>query len=112
MVSCFDEDVEMVKVEAHENCVAEEEHAASTVNLKGYFWVTTEDFRRCTLQICARVIKKVNTKLEENGFNLPANITELKFYDASKTISVRSKRMKVNKTVKINFVVAGILMVL
>ena len=101
-----------MKVEAHENFIAEEENAASTVNLKVYFCVPTDDSRRCTLQICVRVIKKVNTKLEENGFNLPANITELKFYDASKTISVRSKRMKVNKTVKINFVVAGILMVL
>jgi len=90
IISCFDEDEEIVKDELHVNFVAEDELAASTVNLKVYFWVTTEDFRRGTLQTRGRMIKKVKTKLEENGFNLPANITELKFYDASNPISVMS----------------------
>ena len=90
IISCFDEDEDIVKDELHVNFVAEDELAASTVNLKVYFWVTTEDFRRGTLQTRGRMIKKVKTKLEENGFNLPANITELKFYDASNPISVMS----------------------
>ncbi len=92
--SCFDEDEDIVKDELHVNFVAEDELAASTVNLKVYFWVTTEDFRRGTLQTRGRMIKKVKTKLEENGFNLPANITELKFYDASNPISVMSTQTK------------------
>ncbi len=92
IISCFDEDEEIVKDELHVNFVAEDELAASTVNLKVYFWVTTEDFRRGTLQTRGRLMKKVKTKLEENGFNLPANITELKFYDASNPISVMSKQ--------------------
>lgn len=94
IISCFDEDEEIVKDELHVNFVAEDELAASTVNLKVYFWVTTEDFRRGTLQTRGRLIQKAKTKLEENGFNLPANITELKFYDASKPISVTSAQEK------------------
>ncbi len=31
-------------------------------------------------------MKDVKITLENNGFNLPANITELKFYDASNPI--------------------------
>jgi len=92
IISCFDEDEDIVKDELHVNFVAEDELAASTVNLKVFFWVTTEDFRRGTLQTRGRMIKKVKTKLEENGFNLPANITELKFYDASNPISVMSAK--------------------
>lgn len=33
---------------------------------------------------------KVKTKLEENGFNLPAEIRELKFYEASKSFPVNT----------------------
>lgn len=88
--SCFDEDEEIVKDELHVNFVAEDELAASTVNLKVYFWVTTEDFRRGTLQTRGRLIKKVKTTLEKNGFNLSADIRELKFYDASKPFSISS----------------------
>ncbi len=90
IISCFDDDEEIVKDELHVNFVIEDELAASTVNLKVFFWVTTEDFRRGTLQTRGRLMKKVKTKLEENGFNLPANITELKFYEASNPISVIS----------------------
>lgn len=86
IILCFDEEEHIVKDELHVNFVAEDELSASTVNLKVYFWVTTEDFRRGTLQTRGRLIQKVKKKLEENGFNLPANITELKFYDASNPI--------------------------
>jgi hypothetical protein len=58
--------------------------------LKVYFWVTTEDFRRGTLQTRGKLIQKVKTRLEENGFNLPAEIRELKFYDASNSFKVNS----------------------
>jgi hypothetical protein len=44
-----------------------------------YFWVTTEDFRRGTLQTRGKLMQKVKTRLEENVFNLPAEIRELKF---------------------------------
>jgi small-conductance mechanosensitive channel len=94
IISCFDEDEEIVQDGLHVNFVAEDELAASTVNLKVYFWVTTEDFRRGTLQTRGRLIQKVKTRLEENGFNLPADIRELKFYDASKPFSITSIQEK------------------
>jgi len=90
IISCFDDDVEIVKDELHVNFVAEDELAASTVNLKVFFWVRTDDFRRGTLLTRGRLLTRVKSKLEENGFNLPANITELKFYDASKPVSFTS----------------------
>jgi hypothetical protein len=34
-------------------------------------------------------MKKVKTRLEEKGFNLPADIRELEFYDAPKTFPVK-----------------------
>jgi small-conductance mechanosensitive channel len=86
---CFNEDSQVINDNTHVSFVAEDELAASTVNLKVYFWVTTDDFKRGTLQTRGLLIQKVKTRLEENGFNLPAEIRELKFYDASKTFPVR-----------------------
>ncbi len=94
ITACFDEDEEIVKDELHVNFVAEDELSTSTVNLKVYFWVRTDDFRRGTLQTRGRLMQKVKSRLEENGFNLPANITELKFYDASNPFSVTSLQTK------------------
>ncbi len=89
--ACVDEEVGVVADEQHVNFVIEDELAASTVNLKVLFWVTTEDFRRGTLQIKGRLMQHVKTRLEENGFNLPANITELKFYDGSKSFKINNE---------------------
>ncbi len=88
--SSCDEDEQVVKDVVHVNFVAEDGLSASTVNLKVFFWITTEDFRRGTLQTRGRLIQKVKTRLEENGFNLPADIRELKFYDASQPFSITS----------------------
>ncbi|MBA3284930.1 MAG: mechanosensitive ion channel [Bacteroidota bacterium] len=90
ITSCFIEIEEIVKDIVHVNFVAEHELAASTVNLKVFFWVTTEDFRRGTLQTRGKLIQKVKSRLEENGFNLPADIRELKFYEASKPFQIIS----------------------
>ncbi len=87
---CIDEEKEIVKDNTHINFVVEDELAASTVNLKVFFWVTTEDYRRGTLETRGRLMQSVKSRLEDNGFNLPANITELKFYDASKSFPIQS----------------------
>jgi small-conductance mechanosensitive channel len=89
ILSCLESDEAVVKDEQHVNFVAEDELAASTVNLKVYFWVHTDDFRRGTLQTKGRLIQNVKTTLEGAGFNLPANITELKFYQASERFPVQ-----------------------
>jgi small-conductance mechanosensitive channel len=87
---CIDEEKQIVKDNIHTNFVVEDELAASTVNLKVFFWVTTEDYRRGTLETRGRLMQSVKSKLEDNGFNLPANITELKFYNASKSFPIQS----------------------
>lgn len=90
ITQCIEENTEVVKDSIHVNFVVEDELAASTVNLKAYFWVNTEDFRRGTLITRGKLIQNVKTRLEAAGFNLPANITELKFYDGSKSFSVKN----------------------
>lgn len=80
---CFKKHENVVDDEAHVSFVVEDELAASTVNLKVYFWVHTKDFRRNMLQVRGNLMKDVKIALEKNGFNLPADIRELKFYDAS-----------------------------
>ncbi|MGI8950512.1 MAG: mechanosensitive ion channel family protein [Chitinophagaceae bacterium] len=88
---CLDEDEELIHDDQHVNFVAEDEVAPSTVNLKIYVWISTKDFRRGMLQARGRIITKTKTYLESNGFNLPAEIRELKFYDASKPFQIASK---------------------
>ena len=90
ILSCIDAEAAIIKDDVHINFVAEDELAASTVNLKIFFWVSTEDFRRGTLQTRGRLLQSVKMQLEANGFSLPANITELKFYEASKSFPVQS----------------------
>ncbi|MEO6818661.1 MAG: mechanosensitive ion channel domain-containing protein [Ginsengibacter sp.] len=91
---CLDDHEELVHDDKHINFVVEDEVAPSTVNLKIYIWISTDDFRRHMLEIRGRVITKTKTLLESNGFNLPAEITELKFYDASKPIKVEQQNSK------------------
>ncbi len=87
---CFNDDPNIVDDENHVNFVVEDELAASTVNLKVFFWVKTHDFRRGMLETRGNLIRKIKTVLEANGFNLPADIRELKFYDASKPFEMLS----------------------
>ncbi|MEO7120150.1 MAG: mechanosensitive ion channel domain-containing protein, partial [Ginsengibacter sp.] len=87
---CLDENKELVHDEHHINFVVEDEVAPSTVNLKTYIWVNTKDFRHNMLEIRGRVITETKTALESKGFNLPAEITELKFYDASSPIKIQN----------------------
>lgn len=92
IVNCFNSDDQIVKDDMHANFVVEDELASSTVNLKVLFWVTTEDFRKKTLEIRGNLIRNVKTDLEAAGFNLPSEIRELKFYDASKSFQVNSEK--------------------
>ena len=59
--------------------VIEDELAASTINLK-VFWINTIDYRVTSSVLRGLVIKEVKEALDLNGFNLPADITELKLY--------------------------------
>ncbi|MEP7251291.1 MAG: mechanosensitive ion channel family protein [Ginsengibacter sp.] len=99
---CLDTHEELVHDEKHINFVVEDEVAPSTVNLKIYIWIPTEDFRRRMLEIRGRVITKTKTVLESNGFNLPADITELKFYDASSPIRIQDGETRQQKKEQAN----------
>lgn len=83
---CFDLEDKVINTEEHVSFVVEDELATSTVNLKVFFWVETLDFRRNMLEIRGSLIKRVKMALEDAGFNLPADIQEIKFYDGSRPL--------------------------
>jgi len=49
------------------------------------------------LEISGRAIINIKTVLEEKGFNLTANITEVRLYQASNTIRIQSGNPIENK---------------
>ena len=55
-----------------------EELAASTVNIKVFFWANTEDYRRGVLELRSRVMTRVKIALMANGYALPPDILELR----------------------------------
>ena len=85
----LDGNKEIVHDEAHENYVVEYELAASTVNLKVFFWVDTVDYRRASLVLRGIIIREVKQELATRGFNLPADIKELKIYGTEDAIPVK-----------------------
>jgi len=82
----------IVHDDIHDNFVIEDELAASTVNLKVFFWVETLDYRKSSRILRGMVIKKVKEALEQQGFNLPADITELKLYGNEEDIPLRVRK--------------------
>ncbi|WP_157207373.1 mechanosensitive ion channel family protein [Mariniflexile maritimum] len=85
----LDGNKEIVHDEAHENFVIEDELATSTVNLKVFFWVDTVDYRHASLVLRGQVIREVKQALEKGGYNLPADIKELKIYGTQDAIPVK-----------------------
>ncbi len=85
----LDANKEIVRDETHENFVIEHELAASTVNLKVFFWVDTLDYRRASLVLRGIIIREVKQELVSRGFNLPADIKELKIYGTEDAIAVK-----------------------
>lgn len=76
----LDDNKEIVSDTDHENFVIEDELAASTVNLKVYFWVDTYDYRRASRVLRGLIIKQVKEALAAKDFNLPSDVIELKLY--------------------------------
>jgi small-conductance mechanosensitive channel len=58
-----------------------EELAASTVNLRVFFWCATDDYKKGVLITKSNVIRRVKNVLLDQGFTLPSDIHELKLYD-------------------------------
>ncbi|QDH77917.1 mechanosensitive ion channel family protein [Echinicola soli] len=73
----------------HENYVAEDQLATSTVNLKVFFWVNTFEFRREAVIVRGEIMKQVKEALEAGGFSMPSDIVELKLYSSQKDLPVK-----------------------
>ena len=87
----LDENLEIVHDADHENFVIEDELAASTVNLKVFFWVDTKDYRRASRVLRGLVIREVKEELFKRGFNMPADIKEIKIYGTEDAIPIKFK---------------------
>ncbi|MEB8329476.1 mechanosensitive ion channel family protein [Flavobacteriaceae bacterium KMM 6897] len=74
--------------ETHPNFVMADALAVSTVNLKVHFWINTFEYGKEALMIKGKVITNVKEALLKEGFNLPADINELKLYGTQTSIPV------------------------
>lgn len=88
----LDKNEDIVHDEEHENFVFEDELAASTVNLKVFFWVNTLDYRKSAIIVRGNLIKDTKVALENEGINLPADIHELKLYGNEEDIPLRVRK--------------------
>ena len=80
ILEAIGETKDIIQKEPHEPFVITHELAASTVNLKVFFWIDTEDYRKGALQIRGWVIRQVKQRLLAAGYHLPSDIQEIKFY--------------------------------
>ena len=78
----------IINTNEHPSFSCVDELAASTVNIKVRFWIETLNFRRVALETRGAFIREVKEQLNDNGFGLPADITELKLYGAEKAIPI------------------------
>jgi len=83
IMQCIDEDDKIVKDAIHSNFVVEDELSGGVINLKVLFWVTTEDFKKGTLQIRGKLIQTVKKALEAEGIGLPVNVADFKLHGAT-----------------------------
>lgn len=73
-----------LKEEDREPFVMTDELGVNSVNIKVFFWVVAEDYRRDALMIRSEMIDQVKINLLTNGISMPANIQELKWYNEKK----------------------------
>ena len=66
-----------------------EELATSTVNLRIFFWTTTDDYKKGVLVTKSNAMRKVKEGLLKKGFTLPADIREIKLYDKKDSFPVQ-----------------------
>lgn len=69
----------------HANFIITNELGVNTVNFQVNFWVKTFEYGKEALMIKGRVVTAVKNALVKDGYNLPANIQELKLYGNQKS---------------------------
>lgn len=74
--------------EQHKAFVVVDSLDVSTVNLKIFFWINSEEYGKKALQIKSQVVANVKDAIMANGLNLPANIQEIKLYGTQQSIPI------------------------
>lgn len=85
---------DIINTEQHPSFSCVDELAASTVNIKVRFWIETMNFRRRALEARGAFIRATKERLDEKGFGLPADITELKIYGTEESIPITIKDLR------------------
>lgn len=98
IMQALDTDVKVVKNDTHVNYVMEESLATSTVNLKIFFWIDTQEFGHVANRTKGRVIGKVKQELMAAGYYLPADIQEIKLYGKEVDIPLSFKDNRTDKS--------------
>ncbi|WP_051719102.1 mechanosensitive ion channel family protein [Hymenobacter sp. IS2118] len=82
---------EILSADPHGPFVVVDELATSTVNLKVFFWTTTDDYRRGVLELRSNVMDRTKTVLAANGYSLPPDIIEIRLpgFQSALPIEVR-----------------------
>lgn len=71
-----------------------EQLAASTVNIRVYFWIDTFDYKRTAFEIKSEAMDMVKSGLIAEGIEMPADIRELKIYREDSPIPLRIEGKK------------------
>lgn len=71
-----------------------EKFDVSTVNLKVHFWTNTAEFSGSVLLLKSTVMRQVSKRLLDEGYNLPADIVELKSYKSDQIFPVEVHKPK------------------
>ena len=56
-----------------------EELALNSVNIKVFFWATTDSYRKGVLELKSRIMNRILVKLTAEGYSFPSNIVELQY---------------------------------
>ncbi|MGB3183312.1 MAG: mechanosensitive ion channel family protein [Cyclobacteriaceae bacterium] len=78
-------------IESRENLkpfIVIEEFAASTINLRIYFWINTLDMQLSFTTLKYKVMLSVMDNLIGKGFNLPSDIVEFKMYKEDRRVPI------------------------
>jgi len=65
-----------------------EEFSTSTINLRIYYWVNHDEVKDFIPTLKTDLMNEILTHLAQKGFNMPADILELKIYQEGKPIPV------------------------
>jgi len=79
MLRIVRQEADVYQGEGKQPFAAVQELATSTVNIKVYFWTTTDSYRKGVLVLRGRIMNTIKEQLLAQGFGLPADIVELQF---------------------------------